>query len=101
MPLAITVILEHESEITRIASHEYPRLLFIDDTSLAHLSTLDDCSYDIFASSDMPQLIRELSTVRSGLSADDVPHIDKIIDLCERCSGLPGSTLAFTPFETV
>ena len=101
MPLAITVILEHGSEIARIASHEYPRLLFTDDTSLVHLSALDDCSYDIFASSDMPDLIQELSKVRSGLSANDLPHIDQIIALCERCSGIPGSTLAFTPFEAV
>ncbi len=72
MPLAITVILEHGDEVARTASHEYPRLLFTDDASFEHLSELDDCSYDIFASSDMPELIGELSRVRMDLHGDDM-----------------------------
>ena len=101
MPATITVILEHGHELAKVASSEYPRLLFNNDPGLYHLSALDDCSYDVFASSDMRDLIGELTTITKGLGTADAAHLDAIIALCKRCQVLPGSTLTFTPFDGV
>jgi hypothetical protein len=101
MPATITVIFEHGGELAKVASADFPRLLFTDDSNLFHLSELDDCSYDIFTASDMPDLIRELTTIRSGLERIDAAQVDAVISLCKRCQATPGSTLAFTPFDGV
>ncbi len=70
-----------------------------DETVFPYLSELSDCSYDIFAQSDMGDLIEDLNKIRNIVLGDPHrEHIDRIIVLALRCMNTPGYKLCFTPF---
>ncbi len=92
----IRVILESSAgkvvEIGREGNEAY--LCQSDESRFPLLSQLDNCSYDVFDHTDMPQLLTELH----DLAPDDFDHIREIISLAVRCRDEPGNVLSFTPF---
>jgi hypothetical protein len=76
--------------------------LIRDEIAFPLLGDLDDYSYDVFGSDDMPELIAELRRVKDELQApEDVAHVDDIMALAERCAREPGTRLLFTPFQRI
>jgi hypothetical protein len=63
-----------------------------------YLSELSEHSFDTFARQDMTGLIDELLAVRAGRTdAQEVAHVDAVLDLARRAQALDGATLTFAP----
>lgn len=75
------------------------QFLIRHETDFSKLSLLSEIDYDVFAASDMVELIGELMVVRKTVDRKDQMHIDEIITLAERCRDGDGLTLSFTPFD--
>lgn len=97
----ISIILENENNepIAKCCRIGNERFLIRAESSFAKLSLLSECSYDVFASRDMPQLIDELMIIRKIVSGEDQSHIDDIARLAVRCRDENGLVLSFTPFD--
>ena len=83
-------------EATDIGNEAY---LCQEDVSLPLLSLLSNCSCDVFASADMPQLIEDLSQLKKRITDQQAcRHLDDIISLAAQCILRSDTTLTFTPF---
>jgi hypothetical protein len=102
-PPVFTIFLESPNfeRLATIAKHGNVYLMR-DEAAFPLLGDLADCSYDVFGSQRMPELIAELRRVKDELQApEDLAHVDGIIALAERCAREPGTRLIFTPFEPI
>ncbi|MCA9071081.1 MAG: hypothetical protein KDA84_19270 [Planctomycetaceae bacterium] len=97
----ITIVLENwaDVELARVSLPGNEQYLARDEDPFPLLSRLDHCSYDVFASRDMVELIRELEQVRESLDGADRTHVEEIIALAQRCRNDTTLTLTFTPFD--
>lgn len=71
----------------------------VNDMRYPLLSQLDNCSYTVFDSSDMEQLINELELLKPNLTQEQNTHVDQIIYLAHKCQDNMGYYLVFTPFS--
>ncbi|MEW4370077.1 hypothetical protein [Paenibacillus kandeliae] len=71
-----------------------------DQQEFKMLGDLATCTYDVFGSSNMNNLISELEMLKERLTDfEKIDHIDEIIQLAKKCKKIPLSRLIFTPFE--
>ncbi|SIO13526.1 hypothetical protein SAMN05444166_2639 [Singulisphaera sp. GP187] len=100
----MTIILENQEGdvLAKTAAPGNEEYLCQDDPSFPLLFQFSTSSYDCFAATDMPELIRELKRLQSILNDElSIKCIDYVVELAGMCHSLPGSTLTFTPFEDV
>lgn len=91
--MTVRITLSGVGESVTSACPRNEALLFQDDdASFPLLSRLDACSYDVFASGDMDQLLLELG--RLAPETDVLAaHLEEVITLVKWCRRVPGATL--------
>ena len=97
----ITAILETKDGeiIGRSGRPGNEQFLIRHESDFSKLSLLSDIDYDVFAKSDMVELIGELMALQKTVGQQDQLHIDEIIKMAVRCRDEEGLTLTFTPFD--
>ncbi len=98
----IKVILEDAAgnEISMLRLEHGRTLLNRDPKKFSLLSRLSAASYDVFASTDMNELYKELTTLgNDSLEPNEKLELHNVLKLVEACRNNYGSTLTFTPFE--
>jgi len=69
-----------------------------DEAEFEMLGELFTCSYDVFSSKDMDQLLLELEKLKASLvDANAIKHIEEIRSLAQKCRVISDSRLIFTP----
>jgi len=96
-----SIIWESETSYKlKVVTNQHNEFLMQADNQFMLLSELSNCSYDVFASSDMDQLTLELHLLKNKLTDNEsILHVSEIIELAMQCKSRPGSRLIFTPFK--
>jgi hypothetical protein len=97
----ITIILEDKNskELERVSEKDNSQYIIQQDSKYKYLSLIDDCSYDVFLSTEMQELIQDLTLLKSELNnLIHIDHVDKILGLAEKCKNTKDTFLIFTPW---
>jgi len=100
----ITITLENErneviEKIGEDANREY-LLRYTDNPVYGILSEISNYDSEIVLSENAPELITELESIKSDLTAKQVLHVNEIIRLAKIAQKHKGYALIITPFET-